>query len=193
MTREEKLRMLLHPDKYTEEQLDQMLKETDSPVPDAEEAWNRFERETINVKKSTSSSFRKIAAIFIGTLLLSGITIAAIQIWKNSSRPTPSEQSTTSTQLHTERDTIAPTLEVPTSSVEESEPVKIYEDTDFSTMLNEIASYYQYEIVYHNEGSKHVRLYFTWDKSTSIEDVVAMFNKFDRIHITLGNRQLIVK
>lgn len=193
MTREDKLRMLLHPDQYTEEQLDQMLQENNSPVPDAEEAWNRFERETINVKKTSSSAFRKIAAMFIGTLLLSGITIAAIQIWKNASRPTPSEQSSSSTQLHTERDTIAPTLEVPTSSVEESEPVKIYEDTDFSTILSEIAAYYQYEIVYQNEGSKHVRLYFTWDKSTPIEDVVAMFNKFDRIHITLESRQLIVK
>ena len=33
MTREDKLRMLLHPDQYTEEQLDQMLQKTDSPVP----------------------------------------------------------------------------------------------------------------------------------------------------------------
>ena len=193
MTREDKLRMLLHPDQYTEEQLDQMLQETDSPVPDAEEAWSRFERETINMKKSSSSSFRKIAAMFIGTLLLSGITIAAIQIWKNASRPTPSEQSSSSTQLHTERDTIAPTLEVPTSSVEESEPVKIYEDTDFSTILSEIAAYYQYEIVYQNEGSKHVRLYFTWDKQMPIEDIVETFNQFNRIHITVKDCHLLVE
>ena len=193
MTREDKLRMLLHPDQYTEEQLDQMLRETDSPVPDAEEAWKRFESETLRVKKSSSSSFRKIAAMFIGTLLLSGITIAAIQIWKNASRPTPSEQSSASSQSHAERDTIAPTFEAPSNPGVEPQPVQIFEDTELATMLNEIATYYQYEIVYQNSGSKHIRLYFTWDKSTPIEDVVAMFNKFDRIHITLEDHQLIVK
>ena len=69
----------------------------------------------------------------------------------------------------------------------------VYEDTELSTMLNDIAAHYQYEVIYQNENSKHVRLYFTWDKTAPIEDVIGTFNKFERIHITQENRQLIVK
>jgi len=60
-------------------------------------------------------------------------------------------------------------------------------------MLSEMAAYYQYEVNYQSEEAKHVRLYFTWDKHTEIDDVVATFNKFDRIHITRENRKLIVE
>ena len=43
MTRDEKLRMLLHPERYTDEQLDEMLNETDIPVPDIDTEWKHFE------------------------------------------------------------------------------------------------------------------------------------------------------
>ena len=43
MTREEKQRMLLHPERYTDEQLDEMLNETDIPVPDIDTEWKHFE------------------------------------------------------------------------------------------------------------------------------------------------------
>ena len=39
MKKEEQIRMLLHPERYTDEQLDQMLDEVEVPVPDAGEAW----------------------------------------------------------------------------------------------------------------------------------------------------------
>ena len=42
MKKEEQIRMLLHPEQYTDEQLDQMLDEVEVPVPDAGEAWRAF-------------------------------------------------------------------------------------------------------------------------------------------------------
>ena len=39
MKKEEQIRMLLHPERYTDEQLNQMLDEVEVPVPDAGEAW----------------------------------------------------------------------------------------------------------------------------------------------------------
>ncbi len=192
MTREEKLRMLLHPEKYTEEQLDQMLNDDCIPTPDAEEEWQRFERKELRAKRRTSP-LRKIAAMFIGTLLLSGITYAAIHLWKNANS-TPSETPSQPTTVSpVENDTIAPAFKECPDSVSKSMSPIVYEDTELSTMLNDIAAHYQYEVIYQNENSKHVRLYFTWDKTAPIEDVIGTFNKFERIHITQENRQLIVK
>ena len=45
MKKEEQIRMLLHPEDYTDEQLDQMLDETDVKVPDADEEWEKFRSE----------------------------------------------------------------------------------------------------------------------------------------------------
>lgn len=192
MTREEKLRMLLHPEKYIEEQLDQMLNDDSIPTPGAEEEWQRFERKELRAKRRTSP-LRKIAAMFIGTLLLSGITYAAIHLWKNANS-TPSETPSQPTTVSpVENDTIAPAFEEWPDSVSKSMSPIVYEDTELSTMLNDIAAHYQYEVIYQNENSKHVRLYFTWDKTAPIEDVIGTFNKFERIHITQENRQLIVK
>ena len=53
--------------------------------------------------------------------------------------------------------------------------------------------YVRVEFYSKNEAAKHVRLYFTWDKTAKIEDVINIFNKFDRIHITLENQKLIVE
>ena len=71
MKKEEQIRMLLHPEKYTDEQLDQMLDEVDIPVPDAEEALAR-------IANSRQRGWYKIAASIIGIMMLSGVAYAAI-------------------------------------------------------------------------------------------------------------------
>ena len=72
MKKEEQIRMLLHPEKYTDEQLDQMLDEVNIPVPEPNEEWARFK------KKRSGSPILKIAASIIGVLMLSGISYATI-------------------------------------------------------------------------------------------------------------------
>jgi hypothetical protein len=56
-----------------------------------------------------------------------------------------------------------------------------------------MASYYQVELIYKNEASKHIRLYFTWDQKQTIDDLVDTFNKFERIRIVYENKKLIVE
>ena len=95
MKREEQIRMLLHPERYTDEQLNQMLNETDIPTPDVEEEWHRFSA----MHTSATQSWTRVAATFIGVLILSGIAFAAVQ-WLASSGPSKGgdvETSLTST------------------------------------------------------------------------------------------------
>ena len=72
MKKEEQIRMLLHPEKYTDKQLDQMLDEVNTPVPDANSEWMRYK------KKRSGFPILKIAASIIGVLMLSGIAYATI-------------------------------------------------------------------------------------------------------------------
>ena len=69
----------------------------------------------------------------------------------------------------------------------------VYEDAELATILNEIATFHQCEVVYKSEAGKHIRLYFTWDQKATIDDIIGTFNKFERIHITRDNKKLIVE
>ena len=82
-------------------------------------------------------------------------------------------------------------MEEPTDSVKQT-PV-VFENAELQTMLNEMATYYNYKVTFRSEAAKHIRLYFTWDKASKIEDVVATFNKFERIHINIENQTLVVE
>ena len=187
MKKEEQIRMLLHPEDYTDEQLDQMLDETNIPVPNANKEWEKFRSEKRQVK-SERPLLLKIAAMFIGVLMLSGIAYAAIHIVGRSvggdlQSPTQEARITNSRQQITD--------EQPADSTA-TKPV-IFEDAELSTILREIATFYQYEVVYKSEASKQIRLYFTWDKKVTIDELIDTFNKFERIHITRDNKKLIVE
>ena len=186
MKKEEQIRMLLHPEDYTDEQLDQMLDETDIIVPDADEAWEKFRSEKREVK-SERPMLLKIAAMFVGVLMLSGIAYAAVHIIRNHETGIAEQEVVVSTN----NQHLSPNTQTPADSTA-MKPV-VYEDTELATILNEIATFHQCEVVYKSEANKHIRLYFTWDKKATIDDIIGTFNKFERIHITSDNKKLIVE
>ena len=130
----------------------------------------------------------RVAASFIGILMVTGMAVAAIHFWGNTSS-TEDEQTEVTQVENVKENPNAVNVE---EEVTEVTPV-VFENAELVTILDEIAAYHKLQPVYKNESSKHIRLYFTWDKSTKIEDVVATFNKFERIHITQEKQQLIVE
>lgn len=160
-----------------------------------DEEWTKFEAEHFGSnQRSTSSPFTlhssltKIAAMFIGVLMLSGIAYATIHFINNSSQKPQEKQAITASS--TQRSTAnAQTTEQDSTMLK---PI-VYEDAELATILNDVASFYQVEPVYKKADSKHIRLYFTWDKKQTIDDLIDTFNKFERIHITRDNQKLIVE
>ena len=186
MKRDEQIRMLLHPEEYSEEKLDQMLEDVDASVPDVEEAWRHFEEE--HVVKRQRGSWLKIAAMFVGVLMLSGIAYAAYRIagsiGGDYESPTQETQVTNSHQQEEIQQAPADSTLM--------KPV-VYEDAELATILKDVATFYEVEPVYKTEACKHIRLYFTWDRKSTLEDIIDTFNKFERIHITRDNKKLIVE
>ena len=190
------LRMLENPEQYSDEQLLELLADEECrelyeamrlsadafQMEDAkakiseglkDEEWQKFSM-TYDADSDGRTAHRhyslsKIAALFIGVLMLSGIAYAAYRM------------------AHREQVLI----EEPTDSVKQA-PI-VFENAELQTMLNEMATYYNYKVTFRTEAAKHIRLYFTWDKASKIEDVVATFNKFERIHINIENQTLVVE
>lgn len=206
--------MMEQPDRYTHEQWQDILADEECretymlmsktksafdvqhEVSDEEidAEWQRLQQQTSG--DETTSAVRpqrrwlNIAAMFVGLLVLSGIAYAAVHIISSNK-----EETNTKTQ---ETRIVNPSEEGQQIGQEEMkdslmlQPV-VFENAQLSSILGNIASYYHYEVVYQDKAAKNVRIYFTWDKSASIEDVVETFNKFERIHITKENNKLIVK
>jgi len=185
MTREEKLKMLLHPEQYTDEQMNQMLDDTDITVPDAKKEWSRLEAK----HHITHKPLMRWAAIFVGLLMLSGISYAAYHIIYGFDKH--QQMPVTETQMVTQPNTAS--VQVAQADTTQLTNPIVYENAELGTILNDIAIQYQVEIVYKKEASKHIRLYFTLDKTANIDKIIDTFNNFERIHITNENQKLIVE
>ena len=199
MSKEEKMKQLLemqeHPERYTDEEIRQLMADEEcrqlySQMVRATDAMfeaKRFESEAIIVKGGkTRSPFMKVAASIIGVLMLSGITYAAVQ-WLTAS-PSPSQKENVETPVSSASSGYQ--TPAPTNQKEAENETVVYENAELATLLTEMAAYYNYKVTYKNEDVKHIRLYFTWDKTKPIDDIVAMFNKFDRFHITQEKPQM---
>ena len=161
-----------------------------------DEEWTKFEAEHFKDGRNSNSSIlhffnsvKKMAALFIGVLILSGITYAAIHMI--SSNP-QSEQVDQTVAVDKAQPSTINTQQSASADSTIIQPV-VFENAELSMILQEIASFYQCEVVYKKEKTKRVRLFFTWDKKQSLDQVVETFNKFERFHIAKENQKLIVE
>ena len=132
---------------------------------------------------------KKIAALFIGVLILSGITYAAIHMISGNTQSVQEEQTVAVEKV--QPSTINAQLSEPADSTV-LRPM-VFENAELGTILREVAAFYQCEVVYKKEKTKHIRLFFTWDKKQTIDNIIDTFNKFERINITRHDKILIVE
>ena len=157
-----------------------------------DEEWTKFEAEhfpstnagTVRDKRF----FLKIAASFIGILLISGIAYAAVHFIRSQASAGRSEETLAITSPR-------PTTADAQLAEQDStlmQPI-VFEDAELVTILDDIATFYQVEPVFKKEDSKHIRLYFTWNKKQDLDTIIDTFNKFERIHITRYDKILIIE
>jgi hypothetical protein len=120
--------------------------------------------------------------------MLGGIAFATIHIISSGSQKAD-EVQTIATE-NAQRSTLDSQLSAQDSAL--YKPI-VYESAELVTILDDIATFYEVEPVYRKEATKHIRLYFTWDKKRSIDEIIDTFNKFERINITRYNKILIVE
>lgn len=153
-----------------------------------DEEWTKFEAEHFGgEQRKVRPPFLKIAALFIGVLMLSGITYAAVHIISSSQE---TQRPKTEAIVNTKTQKASYEQEEQDSTLQKS---IVYEDAELVTILDDIATFYEVEPVYKKETSKHIRFYFTWDKKQSLDTIIDTFNKFERIHITRYDKILIIE
>ena len=127
----------------------------------------------------------KIAASFIGVLLVSGLAFAAIHIVRQHQKQ---EAPTTEIKENvTESVTTVPadTLAKDTVTVQ---PV-IYDNIPLEKMLPEIAAHYDAKVTFANEEARQFRFRFVWNPQQGIDQVISDLNQFERLTVTRKDNQ----
>ena len=202
------LEMLDNPEAYTEQEIqdiinrDEDTRETyrmmveakrssrlrlaDQPV-DVDAAWQKFNE--IHQSKSHGFGWIKIAASFVGVLLVSGIAFAAIQIVRYTQQNTPKTEEVINTPNPAN---VTPTDTLTTDTIAAPQPI-IYDNIPLEKMLPEIAAHYDAKVTFVNDEARQLRFRFVWNPQKGIEQVISDLNQFERLNVTLKDNQITVE
>ena len=202
------LEMLDNPDAYTEQEIQNIINRDEDtretyrimveakrssrhrqyrkPV-DVDAAWQRFNQKL--QPKQQGFDWMKIAASFIGVLLVSGIAFAAIHIVRQYQK-----QETLKTEI-TENVT-SPVTTAPADTLTKDtitvQPV-IYDNIPLEKMLPEIVAHYDAKVIFANDEVRQLRFRFVWNPQQGIDQVVSDLNQFERLTVTRKDSQIIVE
>lgn len=148
--------------------------------------WQRLIREKQEVKIE-KYSFLKIAAMFVGILMLSGIAYAAIHFVSHNNAPKEQDELITKSQPSTSDSQISVT-----DTIAIPQP-KLYDNVPLGEIFEELSNYYNVKVVYQNEDAPRLRLFYQWKPEYTLERVVEMLNNFDWILIQVENDTLFIR
>lgn len=206
-----------HPETFTEEELQAMLKEDDlresaelmarlkqayigkeTEDIDVDAEWQRFASQNHGGKSRNSEhhhgpvsmTLLKIAASFIGLLMLSGIAYAAIHL-VSSSRSQQAVENQGDRSLDSDGKAVdqGPVPLIPHSIPEP----KTFENVPLKDITAELASFYHIATEVRDDETAALRLYYPWNPQMPLRQVVEELNRFEKVNLTLISDTLIIE
>ena len=206
MERDEKIQLLLdmqeHPEQFSEQalktmlddpevrelmeataQLKQAMMSDENNENDVDAEWQRFAHTHLTGQKP-ERSWLKIAATFIGILMMSGIAFAAIHIIRNVSNAGLDPQEPI------QETTVANPNKLPADTLKtDSIPPKVvrYDEATLEQILTDMTDYYGLTLNWKSEEAKTLRLFYIWNKQQSAVEAISSMNSFERIRLELND------
>lgn len=137
------------------------------------------------------SLLRKVAAILVAALMLTGLSYAAVrtsfftQSW-NEDKAQVAEVKTADADP-TEHTAYAPEIKMVGDSV------ILFKDYRLDSIMMQIDKHYQVESQFLENESRSMRLLFKWNRQHSLEEVLERMNGFERLKVRREENKLIVE
>ena len=173
------------PDKYSDQEIEAMMDDLDQ-VPDVDEAWQQFESEELKFH----SSLRKMAASFVGLLLVSGVAFAAIHIVRQYQETEVSQAADTMAEANSSLFTLNSSL--PADTIVKSGSV-VFDNVTLDSIAKDIANYHHLDMDFQNNQASQLRFYFVWNQEESLQEVIEKLNMFEQVNLAVENGKLIVR
>ena len=197
------------PDKYSDQEIESMMDDLDQ-VPDVDKAWQQFESEELRVKSEEfatalptmrfHSLFRKMAASFVGLLLVSGVAFAAIHIVRQYQKPEVPLAADTMAEANSSLFTLNSSL--PADTIVKPGSV-VFDNVTLDSIVKVIAAFHHLDMDLQNERQRvgapagmqasQLRFYFVWNQEESLQEVIEKLNMFEQINLAVENGKLIVR
>ena len=198
------------PDKYSDQEIEAMMDDLDQ-VPDVDEAWQQFESEELRVKSEEfatalptmrfHSLLRKMAASFVGLLLMSGVAFAAIHLVRQYQKTEVPQAADTVAEANSSLSTLRSSLPADTVTVK-SGPV-VFDNIPLDSIVKDIAAYHHLDLDLQNERQRvdasagmqasQLRFYFVWNQEESLQEVIEKLNMFEQVNLTVEDGKLIIR
>ena len=167
--------------------------ELQTEEPDVEGEWERFATKNFDEGNETRHGypFMKMAASFIGILLVSGMAFAAIHIVRmvNSHK---AETVQTEQPASYKPSTALPADTVKTDTATTVQPV-VFDNVPLENMLTEIAAYYHVEVSFLNDDARQLRFHFVWKREDGLRHAIDKLNRFESLSVRLDENKIIVE
>ena len=195
---EQLLRMTERPQDYTDEELQQMISAPDmrayyelmvSAEAGFAQKMNEAAKETTRPKRYLlHTRLFKVAAIFIGILMLSGIAYAAYYYAVGGDSKSPAQEVRIANTHQQEG-----AHQQGNAQLSESDAIRTFENAELQQILQELSKHYQVSVVFRNEQVRHVRLYTKWDTSAPLNQIIERLNGFEKVNVRLTDNQIIAE
>lgn len=212
---EQLLEMLEHPERYGQEQWQEILAdeecrelytimaktqsafaaeradvETTDEFLDSE--WQRLS----TAHQSTTTFiplWHKIAAAAAIVIAFFGITIAAVHT--NLFGLTQPDDVVADSEIEKKSDNDLPEEVVVEQSVDTSAAMqpRLYDNVPLEQILGDLATHYGVEVEYRTDDVRSLRLFYQWEPDYSLDKVVEMLNNFEVLYIRQEGNKLIVE
>ena len=203
------LLMMEHPHDYTAEEWQQILQNeecrelymlmaktrsalvSDGNISDEviDAAWERLNAIPDVSSPAHSLVLHKMAASFIGLLLISGIAFAAFHFIQQRHHTDVQQTTDTVVTANTLRDTRQASLPEDSVSVQ---PL-VFDNVTLDSIARNLAGYYQLDLEILNEQTSQLRFYFVWNQADGIEETVEKLNMFEQVSMTVEDGKLMIK
>ena len=191
-----------HPDRYTDEQMEALLADGEMKAffhdmalarmaqqkanpesVDVDEAWSVFAAK----HRQAKGNRMKIAASIVGVVFLSGVALAAIHsgVFRSSSSEEAVQVKTeqSASRMNAIRQDSVKTMVAEKTDSLDLKPV-VFDNAELGDVVSQLAMFYQVKVEFMNEASRHIRIFFNWDKTKTLQQNIGILNAFDRIQIT---------
>ena len=196
--------MMEQPHAYTDQQWQDILSDEEcrelytlmAKTQRVFDTQKEIDDETIDVewkRLSTSSSRRwlRVAAMFIGVLMISGITIAAVHLVRNAVG-VETKVLTQETPITDKCQSALPTDTFKSDTITKAESV-VFDNVTLDSIAKDIAAYHHLDMYLQNEQAKQLRVYFVWKQEDNLQEVIEKLNMFEHVNMTVENDKLIVR
>ena len=185
------LRLMDEPEALTEAQLQELLSDDEvrkayDVMADCKKVYQDHSLGLQHKKESEKSSFftlhfplRKIAAVFLGIVFLSGLVFATIRLVATD----PALEVATT-------DTAIETIDGPSEDVMGT--VR-FDNVRLDSILSTVATHYGKTVRFFNDEAKAMKFIMTWKPDAPLTDFIDRLNMFDGIRLSLQRDTIFVE